>query len=767
MQHFILIVLSWLFIAGVKAQTHVDLLQDYDLSWNTPSLNSSQSMPCGGGDVGLNVWVENGDLLFYIARSGVFDENNTMPKLGRVRITLSPNPLIGKEFSQTLKLHDGFVEIKGENEVKIQIWVEIKRPVVHVEISGNNELDIKASYENWRFQNRHLKQNEGFENSYKWALPDGLIAKRDSISFYEQGVLFYHRNFGETVFDVTVKQQGMEAVKQQLYNPLESLTFGGYMFGDNLVPNKVNSGIYLSTPFKSWQLESRSPSKKHHLEIALQTSSTSMEEWMTELMNNKEAESLSKLRSQTRDWWHQFWQRSFIFIEPNEKEPSSKTWQVGRNYQLFRYMLACNAYGNYPTKFNGGLFTYDPQFVNMNRAFSPDFRNWGGGTFTAQNQRLVYFPMFSSGDFDMIPSQLNFYTRLLGNAELRSKFYWNHKGASFTEQLENFGLPNPSEYGWERPDYFDKGMQFNAWLEHQWDAVLEFCWMAVQLHHYQHEDISSYIPLIKSSLTFFDEHYKYLAQRRGSKTLDEDGKLVFYPGSACETYKMATNSTSTLTALKTLLQEVLKLPERYLDKSEHIRFSEMLERIPETSFRSFHGQTTIAPAKSWERINNTEVPQLYPVFPWGIYGVGKPNLDIARNTYLLDPDVIKFRGHESWKQDNIFAARLGFTQEADSLTILKLSDSGRKFPAFWGPGFDWVPDHNWGGSGMIGLQEMLMQFAGDKILLFPAWPKHRDVFFRLHAPNKTVVEATLKKGKITLLKVWPEEREKDVEIILK
>ncbi|MDB5149262.1 MAG: hypothetical protein JWQ57_3282, partial [Mucilaginibacter sp.] len=48
-------------------------------------------MPCGGGDIGLNVWVEKGELLFYIARSGTFDENNAMLKPGRVRIKLSPN----------------------------------------------------------------------------------------------------------------------------------------------------------------------------------------------------------------------------------------------------------------------------------------------------------------------------------------------------------------------------------------------------------------------------------------------------------------------------------------------------------------------------------------------------------------------------------------------------------------------------------------------------------------------------------------------------
>ena len=188
----------------------------------------------------------------------------------------------------------------------------------------------------------------------------------------------------------------------------------------------------------------------------------------------------------------------------------------------------------------------------------------------------------------------------------------------------------------------------------------------------------------------------------------------------------------------------------------------MLKHIPPIPLREIEGHRTIAPAKSWDRINNTESPQLYPVFPWGIYGIGLPDLEIARNTWFYDPDVIRFRDYTGWKQDNIFAARLGLAKEASELTLLKLQDSGRRFPAFWGPGFDWVPDHNQGGSGMIGLQEMLMQTAGDKIYLFPAWPESWDVHFRLHAPGNTIVEAVLENGQLKSLSVSPETRRKDI-----
>ncbi len=65
---------------------------------------------------------------------------------------------------------------------------------------------------------------------------------------------------------------------------------------------------------------------------------------------------------------------------------------------------------------------------------------------------------------------------------------------------------------------------------------------------------------------------------------------------------------------------------------------------------------------------------------------------------------------------------------------------------------------------MIGLQEMLLQTPGNRILLFPAWPKEWDVNFKLHAPQQTTVEAVLKGGKIISLKVTPESRREDIVI---
>lgn len=362
----------------------------------------------------------------------------------------------------------------------------------------------------------------------------------------------------------------------------------------------------------------------------------------------------------------------------------------------------------------------------------------------------------------MMPSQFKFYKRIQRNAEWRSKVYWGHGGASFTEQIENFGLPNPAEYNWKRPKDYDRGLEYNAWLEHQWDTVLEFCMMMLETGNYNGDDVRPYIPFIESCLRFFDEHYQQQARQLGSKVFDQNGHLIFYPGSSAETYKMAYNASTTVAALQEVTRRMLSLSSAEIDDSLRTYLQEFQQTIPPLPTRELNGKKMLAPAELWSRINNTEAPQLYGVYPWGIYGVGKPDIEMALNTFHHDPDVLKFRSHVGWKQDNIFAARLGLTEEAKKFTTLKLKNADRRFPTFWGPGFDWVPDHNWGGSGMIGLQEMLLQAVDDKIYLFPAWPKEWDVDFKLHAPQQTTVEGKFRNGKLIDLEVFPKKREADI-----
>jgi hypothetical protein len=416
---------------------------------------------------------------------------------------------------------------------------------------------------------------------------------------------------------------------------------------------------------------------------------------------------------------------------------------------------------------------------------TPDFRAWGGGSFTAQNQRLVYWPMLKSGDFDMMLSQFDFYHRGLGNAKIRTKVYWGHEGCSFTEQIEQFALPIGSHYGWKnspikrrnRPADFESGVQVNTSVKYEYVHQLDFAYMMLEYLRFSGRDISAYMPFIESAVKFYDEHYQFRCKQLTGKPLDENGHLVIYPSTGGESFVGAKNPADSVAGLKAVLSGMLELPE-YYSSSKKKQWQAMLERVPPLPLREVEGRTVLSPAISWTRFQCGEITQLYSVFPFGLYGIGRDNLQLAIDTWVHD-DLLGDRAVDEdlragprnyicWYQGPIFTARLGLTEEARDYITKKLTHPSRRYPAFWiNPGFDQEPDVDHGGSGMVALQEMLMQTVDKKIYLFPAWPNDWDVDFKLHAPYKTIVECVYRNGKVETLKTNPPERIDDVIIMLK
>src|SRR5687767_13476219 len=144
----------------------------YNVVWNSQSTTSAGSMPCGGGDIGLNVWVQNGELLLYMAQSGAFDEHNALLKAGRIRVKCTPNPFNGTHFVQEQKLQEGYVNIQANNnglQTNIKVWVDVFRPVIHIDVSSNKPVHTEVGYESWRYADRLNTGRANNANSYKWA----------------------------------------------------------------------------------------------------------------------------------------------------------------------------------------------------------------------------------------------------------------------------------------------------------------------------------------------------------------------------------------------------------------------------------------------------------------------------------------------------------------------------------------------------------------------------------------------------------------------
>ena len=719
-------------VAGGVAQGGTGVYEPRDYVWTSQSKNSSESMPVGGHDIGMNVWVENGELLVYMCQSGWFDENNTLLKAGRLRLTTDDGVLGGRDFRQELRLRDGMMRVSC-GDMNVEIWADTESPDIFIDIKGNKKRHIKLSYESWRQRDRQVPSDASQQITQKWLITPDVTTYADSIWAGERTLRFRHVNRAETVFDMTVKIEGLETIKDKLYNPIGGLKMEGEMTTGDLRYTGTSEGKYMDTDYRAWNYEGDVKATTAHVRL-------------TAYDETAMVPKMKESRKRSAAYWKAFWQRSYIQLEremgakvegrteADEPQATDSAAVILRNYELFRYMLGCNAKGLWPTKFNGGLFTFDPSWVDGPRKFTPDYRCWGGGTMTAQNQRLVYWPMVKSGDLEMLRVQLDTYARMYKSAKARVGYYWGHDGCAFTEQMENCGLPNPAEYG-EHSEGQDRGVESNAWLEYLWDTSLEFCMMALEANRYQAMDISAYEEMIWQCLVFFDEHYQYVATRLGKEPLTDEGKIVIYPGSGAETHKMAYNPCSTVAALRVVGSAWVEYAERMGKDSTVVeRGRELVSHVPEIPMREIEGRKVISPAVAWARINNVETTQMYPVFPWRVYGVGREGLEIARDTWLIDPWSIKMRSARGWKQDNIWAACLGLSDYAAALNYEKMANGPYRFPAFFDMGFDWAPDFNRGGSGMIGVQEMLMQRGVDgRRMELPAWPERwGKVVYRLY-----------------------------------
>jgi hypothetical protein len=87
-----------------------------------------------------------------------------------------------------------------------------------------------------------------------------------------------------------------------------------------------------------------------------------------------------------------------------------------------------------------------------------------------------------------------------------------------------------------------------------------------------------------------------------------------------------------------------------------------------------------------------------------------------------------------------------------------------RFPLYGKEGPDSCPDFDHFGAGSVALQRMLVQEAGDKVLLLPAWPADWDVDFKLHLARGAVLTGTVKDGRLVDWKIQPPSRKTDVVV---
>lgn len=727
-------------------------------------------MPLSGRlGAGANVWVQDGSLWLYLAHNGAYDEDGRLLKLGCLRITpadgLLANPA---SFRQELDLASGAIVIDATAQdgrtLRLKLWFAGENLVI--ESAAKSATALVLQFGTWRDITR-----KGLFIDMGQRLH---TVRADHVEVRNQSLLWYHRNADYTSsLDAELKKQPFAV--GHVHNPTENNFFGGALVCDRPLTAGPSAPVrWQKWDGNAWELTA-APAASHTLVASLRAGQNTVpEKWVSAARAQLSRGALKTAALDEQKRWKEFWSRSHIVLNP-AAGPADRPWLVGRNYQLFRYMLACNRGGQFPLLFNGGIFTTD----NFNKITgnnndeikrevlgpsTPDLRHWLFCGFMAQNQRWLGWPAILAGDTDLLEPSSAFYRMHAISAAARAHGL-GAEGVVYPEPIQIWGLT-----WWATPS----GQCGAAHLKFAFAMGLENAWMALHGHTTLGKDLKADIEWIKGSVRFFDSYYRRETKRLTGSELGADGKLRLFPANSIELLIGAENPIEVVAALRRLCDALTKLDPSLVSPAEKTYFANLLALLPGLPRGVANGVPILLPAAAFEKYYNLwELPELYATWPYRLHSVARPGTAaIAQNTWeKLPPNrTEKVTRDYSWMPVAVNMAALGNTAEAARRIVDKLSNTTApqaRFPAFFGPGHDWVPDHNWGGSGMVGLQEMLLAadpYGDGKIYLLPAWPRAWDVDFKLHAPQQTVVEGRVKGGRLISLQVTPTARRADLVI---
>jgi hypothetical protein len=666
---------------------------DRRILYDKRSSESWRAMSIGTGTTGAAVWVPKG-IMLQIGHTDAWASDAALPTLARVQIDLEGDPFANaSSYEQVLDLNEAAIKIKAETADGPVSAVIIAHPdydVIQIEItderSSPGRLTVTPIY--WRQYANHTQTQDKV-----------FIVELNTVSGFNE----LNENMGVS---------------------------GD--FGDPLLYRRMATGIWVQgiKPQAGAFREERPLRKKRVLVAAYAGFYPAHENVVpTGLVSKMQAAESVPLESFTNShkrWWADFWTKSaFELDESSALQPARAVWH------LQRYYAASTMQGAFPPKFNGSIFLYNY-----------DQRPWRG-PYWFQNMRLLYWPLFRTGDIDYLPQFFDMYIDALDYVRAWVKQTWNHEGAAFIETMHFWGA------GRWRDVAPGEGV-VNDYIKDHWEGSLELLMMMLEYDRYKGDSAfarEKLIPLAEELISFFFEHYPI-----------RNGKLFIERASALETWWEADNPADQIAGLRAVIPGVIAVGER--EGVDVSRFKAWLPLVPDlprgmmnVTGDQWHYEwakpgegTDFLPALAVHdrQKHNWEDPELYALWPFNLYGLGMPEYEAMLSTYRnrLNPEP-----RWGWSQTAIWAARLGLAEEAAQLLRQHFAFSATlpggmmSSPGSASVGRQDIPGCAYFdaiGAIAMTVNEMLVQDHTGQVVLRPAWPEDEPVSFKLHTPSGVV-----------------------------
>lgn len=342
---------------------------------------------------------------------------------------------------------------------------------------------------------------------------------------------------------------------------------------------------------------------------------------------------------------------------------------------------------------------------------------------------------------------MDYYLKLLPHRKAVTKAWFGHGGAYLRENIEPTGMERDCG-NTGKPLKEVPGATAGHYHDFYFTSTLEL--LALMLQYAEFTEKPDFVqqcllPYAREALLFFQQHYPK----------NQEGKFILDPAMVLETFWKAKNPTPDISGLRYCLSNLLRL--EYGTKADREMWYSLLQDLPEIPVSGSGNDAYILPAEFYSTKMNAENGELYPVFPFNLYGKAWGNEHIVINT-MKKRTICDAFGGICWTQDQVDWAYAGDTLEVKKglERRFRIASTQCRFPMFGRENPDSCPDFDHFGVGSIALQRMLVQESSEQILLFPAWPASWDVDFKLYVTGG-IIQGVWKNGQLKSLKVSPQK----------
>jgi alpha-L-fucosidase 2 len=424
-------------------------------------------------------------------------------------------------------------------------------------------------------------------------------------------------------------------------------------------------------------------------------------------------------------WWHAFWDRSSVQVPDSVLE---------RQWYLETYKFGAASRRGAPPITLQAVWTAD------NGRLPP----WKGDFHNDLNTQLSYWPCYSGNRLDDGLAFLDWLWKCRPAAKKYTSRYYGKRGLNFPGVATLRGEPMG---GWIQ---YSLGPTVSAWLAQHfylhWRYSMDRTFLAERAY-----------PWLRETSTFVEQ--LSVSGRNGRRKLALSSSPEINDNSINAWFTETTNFD--LALIRWLLGATAELAEELKRPSEASHWRTLLSEWPALARSETDGKLLVAPGTPLKE-SHRHFSHLMAIYPLGLLNPDNGQQD--RNTILASLADLKRLGTDAWCGysyswlANLQARARNGEEAADALRtfadcfVLKNSFHANGDQSRTGKSkYTYRPFTLEGNFAFAsGLQEMLLQSHGGRVILFPAVP-HRWTsarFTRLRAEGAFVVSATMRDGHV-------------------